>query len=161
MNFLWAHTNKLNAYLKLVSAIFYFFTKWLPIKNYEKCFLFYLKNSFHSLDIQIFVFFPPAFNTFQIQKSKWKWNILWCHEWAWTYRPSQIPRKEKTLRVHKNSCKVLIPLCKNNSNLPMCSFFFSCQVLGCLLLSFTVLSWFLHRCAVLTFCLFVFTETNF
>ena len=72
-----------------------------------------------------FCIFSPAFNTFQIQKSKWKWNILWCHELGWTYRPSQIPRKETALRVHKNSCKVLIPLCKNNSNLPMClSFFF-------------------------------------
>ena len=35
---------------------FYFFTKWQPFKNYEKCFLFYLKSSFHSSVIQIFVF---------------------------------------------------------------------------------------------------------
>ena len=42
--------------LKLVSAIFYFFTKWQPFKNYEKCFLFHWKSSSHSRDIQIFVF---------------------------------------------------------------------------------------------------------
>ena len=47
------------AYLKLVSAIFIkclFFHQ--PIKIYEKCFLFNLKSSFRSQDIQIFVFFP-------------------------------------------------------------------------------------------------------
>ena len=40
---------------KLVSAIFYFFTKWQPFKNCEKCFLFYLKSSFRAWNIQIFV----------------------------------------------------------------------------------------------------------
>ena len=35
---------------------FYLFTKWKPFKNYEKCFLFHLKSSFHSQDIQLFVF---------------------------------------------------------------------------------------------------------
>ena len=33
---------------------FLFFTKWLPFKNYEKCFLFHLKSWFPSQDIQIF-----------------------------------------------------------------------------------------------------------
>ena len=33
-----------------------YFTKWHPFKNYEKCFLFHLKSSFWSQDIQIFVF---------------------------------------------------------------------------------------------------------
>ena len=33
-----------------------FFTKKKPFKNYEKCFLFHLKSSFRSRDIQIFVF---------------------------------------------------------------------------------------------------------
>ena len=45
--------------LRLVSAIFVkmvFFTKWYSVKNYEKCFLFHPKSSFHSWDIQIFVF---------------------------------------------------------------------------------------------------------
>ena len=32
---------------------------------------------------------------------------------------------QTTLRVHENSCTVLIPLCKNNLNLSMCSAFFS------------------------------------
>ena len=35
---------------------FYFLTKWCPFKNYEKCFLFHLKISFRSRDIQFFVF---------------------------------------------------------------------------------------------------------
>ena len=45
--------------LKLVSAIFnkfLFFTNWQPFKNYERCFLFHLKSSFRSRDIQIFLF---------------------------------------------------------------------------------------------------------
>ena len=45
--------------LKLVSAIFYqiiLFTYWQPLKNYEKRFLFNLKSSFCSRDIQIFAF---------------------------------------------------------------------------------------------------------
>ena len=44
--------------LKLVSAIFY-----QIFENYEKCFLFHLKSSFRSRDIQIFVFsgFPLLF----------------------------------------------------------------------------------------------------
>ena len=46
-------------YLRLVSAIFHFFTK----KNYEKCFLFHLKSSFRCRDIQIFVFLSsPIFS---------------------------------------------------------------------------------------------------
>ena len=51
--------------LKLVSAIFfqfYFYTKWSPFENYGKCFLSYLKSSFRSRDIQIFVF--PSFPLF-------------------------------------------------------------------------------------------------
>ena len=42
----------------------------------EKCFLFYLKSSFRSRDIQIFKIFPLPFHTFQIQKNKWKCNNL-------------------------------------------------------------------------------------
>ena len=63
-------------------STFYFFTKWQLFKNYEKCFLFLLKCSFLSRDIQIFVIFPLPFHTFQIKKDKWKWNNLWCHELA-------------------------------------------------------------------------------
>ena len=50
---------------------FYFFTKWEPFKNYEKC-LFHLECSFHSWDIQMFVIFSLPFHSFQIQKGKWK-----------------------------------------------------------------------------------------
>ena len=46
--------------LKLVSAIFYFCTTWWSFKNHEKCFLFHLKSSFRSRDIQIFVFPSPS-----------------------------------------------------------------------------------------------------
>ena len=61
---------------------FLFFTKCYPFKNFEKCILFHLKSYFRSRDIQIFVIFPLPFHTFQIQKNKWTWNNLWCHELA-------------------------------------------------------------------------------
>ena len=69
--------------LKLVSGIFYQIFIFLPnepFKNYEKCFLFHLKSTFRSQDIQIFVIFPLPFHTFQIQKDKWNLNNLLCHE---------------------------------------------------------------------------------
>ena len=52
-----------NLCLKLVSAIFYQIFIFSPndresFKNYEKCFLFHLKSSFRSQDIQLFVLFP-------------------------------------------------------------------------------------------------------
>ena len=69
--------------LKLVSGIFYqifiFSPNYSPLKT-EKCFLFHLKSSFRSWDIQIFVIFLLPFHTFRIQKGKWKLNNLWCHE---------------------------------------------------------------------------------
>ena len=34
----------------------FFFTKWQPSNDYEKCFLFHLKSSFDCQDIQLFVF---------------------------------------------------------------------------------------------------------
>ena len=65
-NFIWTflavldtHAPIKKKYLKLVSAVFYqilFFTKRWPFKNYEKCFLFHLKSSFRSRDIQFFLF---------------------------------------------------------------------------------------------------------
>ena len=65
--------------LKLVSAIFYeifnFSPNDSPLKT-EKCFLFHLKSSFRSPDIQIFVIFSFPFYAFQIQKDKWKWDNL-------------------------------------------------------------------------------------
>ena len=47
------------------SSNFYFSPNDSPLKNYEKCFLFLLKSSFRSQDIQIFVIpssplFPPV-----------------------------------------------------------------------------------------------------
>ena len=77
---------KLTYSLKLVSAIFlsifYFFTKWWPFKNYEDYFLFHLKTSFLSRDVQVFIFLSLPVNTFQTQTKKWKSINLWCHELA-------------------------------------------------------------------------------
>ena len=74
--------NLWDACVRYFYQIFIFFTKWQSFKNYEKCFLFHLKSSFCSQDVQIFVFFPLPFNTFQKEKDKFKWNNLWCHELA-------------------------------------------------------------------------------
>ena len=67
-------TNFEYKYLKLVSAIFYqifiFSPNDSPFKA-DKCFLFYLKSSFRSRDIQIFVIFSLLFHTFHIQNDKW------------------------------------------------------------------------------------------
>ena len=59
-------------------SIFYFFIQkiWIFFK-------FYLKSSFHSWDIRIFVIFSLPFHTFQIQKKELKWHNLWCNELAW------------------------------------------------------------------------------
>ena len=40
----------------------------------EKIFLFHLKSSFRSRDIQLFINFFLPFHAVQIQKGKWKWN---------------------------------------------------------------------------------------
>ena len=40
----------------------------------KNVFLFHVKSSFRSQDIQIFVIFSLPFHTFQLQKDKWKWN---------------------------------------------------------------------------------------
>ena len=44
---------------------FYFFSKQWTSKNYKKCFLFYIKSSFHSRVIKFFVIFSLLFHTFQ------------------------------------------------------------------------------------------------
>ena len=54
----------------LFSSNLFFFTKWQPFKSYEKCFLFCLRSSFCSWDIQFFVFlyfplFLPVGNCFR------------------------------------------------------------------------------------------------
>ena len=85
------------------------------------------------------------------------------------YRPLQISCMvmtghitwmQMTLHGHENLSTVLITLFKNNLNLPMRSSFFFCLVVGCLLLSFIMLSCLLPHCTALI-CLFVFTETDF
>ena len=55
--------------LKLVSAISYQIFIFSPndSPSYEKYFLFHLKSSFRSQNIQIFVVFSLPFHTFQIQ----------------------------------------------------------------------------------------------
>ena len=66
-------------YLKLVFAIFDQFFIFSPNDSplkHEKCFLFHLKSSFRSQDIQIFFIVSLPFQTFQIQKGRWKWNNL-------------------------------------------------------------------------------------
>ena len=70
----------LNEILKLVSAIFYqiftFSPNYSPSKTMKNVFLFHLKSSSCSQDIQILVIFSLPFHTFKIQKDKWKWNNL-------------------------------------------------------------------------------------
>ena len=71
--------------LKLVSAIFYqifLFHQTITLQKLWKMFLFHVKSSSRSWDIQIFVIFALPFCTFQIQNDKWKLNNLWCHELA-------------------------------------------------------------------------------
>ena len=51
-----ANTCMIYYVVKACILYIFFFTKWWPFKNYEKCFLLYLKSFFYSLDIQIFVF---------------------------------------------------------------------------------------------------------
>ena len=49
---------------------FYFPPYDSPLKTMKKCFLFHLKSSFRSRDIQIFVIFSLPFHIFRIQKDK-------------------------------------------------------------------------------------------
>ena len=67
--------SKVKAFVCCFLSNFYFF-----IKNYEKCFLYHWKSSFCSQDVQNFVIFSLPFQTFQVQKGKWKCNNLWWHE---------------------------------------------------------------------------------
>ena len=59
-------------------SIFYFFNKWQPFKNYKKCFLFYLKSSLCSQDIQFFIIFPffSKFSRFKRKNAKDVMNWL-------------------------------------------------------------------------------------
>ena len=74
-------TNNLKLLPAIFCQIFIFSSNGSPLKTMENV-LFHVKSSFRSRDIQIFVIFSLPFNTFQIQKGKWKLNNLWCHKLA-------------------------------------------------------------------------------
>ena len=70
----------LKACVRYFLSNFYFSQNDSPLKTMKNVFLFHLKSSFRSRDIQIFVIFSLPFQTFQIQKGRGRWNNLWCHE---------------------------------------------------------------------------------
>ena len=75
-------STKLKASVRYFLSSFYFFTKWWPLKNYEKCFFISSKKLLSFLRYSDFYDFSLHFQSFQIQKNKWKWNNLWCRELA-------------------------------------------------------------------------------
>ena len=69
---LWYFQISKKFHLKLVFAIFYQFFIFSPSdrpSKTEKCFLFHLKSSFCSWDIQIFVIFPLPFCTSRFKRT--------------------------------------------------------------------------------------------
>ena len=58
---------------------FYFFHQMIALQKLWKMFI-SSKKLFLFSSTQIFAIFPLLFHTFQIQKNKWRWNNLWCHE---------------------------------------------------------------------------------
>ena len=70
-----------------------------------------------------------------------------------------VMRMQVALHMHKNLCALLIPLCKNNLNLPMFSFF--CPLFGCLFLLSIMMSCLLPRCGVLIFLFVCFYRERF
>ena len=70
------HIRLFRACVRYFLSNFYFSPKDGPSKTMKSVFLFHLKSSFGSRDIQIFVIFSLPFHTFQIQKDKQKWNNL-------------------------------------------------------------------------------------
>ena len=63
---------------------------------------------------------------------------------------------QNALHIHEHLCRVLIPPCKNNLNLPIRLSFFFCPVLGCLFFLFIKLSCSLPCCvAFFIVCLYV------
>ena len=71
------------AVLKLVSAIFIkflFFHQIIALQKLWKKFSILSKMLFSFSRYSNFCNFSLPFRTFQIQKNKWKWNKLWCHE---------------------------------------------------------------------------------
>ena len=76
----YAESSRVKACVRYFYQIFIFSPNGSPLKPIKNVFLFHLKSSFHSQNIQIFVIFSFPFHTFQIQMDKWKWNNLLCHE---------------------------------------------------------------------------------
>ena len=52
-----------------MSTVLCFFTKWLPFKNYQKHFLFHLKNFLCSQDFQFFVILSFPFHTSRFKRT--------------------------------------------------------------------------------------------
>ena len=68
---------------KLVSAIFIsflFFHQMITLQKLWSVFYFIKKALFVLQIFKVLYFFPLLFHTFQIEKDKWKWNNMWCHE---------------------------------------------------------------------------------
>ena len=70
----------------LVSAISYHFFIFSlndsPSKTMKSVFFISSKKLLSFSRYSNFCIFSLPFHTFQIQKDKWKWNNLWCHELA-------------------------------------------------------------------------------
>ena len=66
-----------DVYLKPCFLNFLFLHQMIALQKLG--FLFHIRSWFCSWDIQIFVIFSLLFQTFQIQKEKWKYSNLWCH----------------------------------------------------------------------------------
>ena len=77
------YSGKTSLNLKLVSAIFHqifiFSSNDIPSNTMKNVF-FSSKKLFWFSRYWNFCNFSLHFQTFQIQKNKWKWNNLWCHE---------------------------------------------------------------------------------
>ena len=69
-------------YLKLVPAIFLFFHQMTVLQKLWKILFISSKKLFSFWTYSNICTFSLLFHTFQIQKDKWIWNNLWCHELA-------------------------------------------------------------------------------
>ena len=80
-------------------------------------------------------------------------------EIASTVKTVYVTCTQMALHVHKFLCMILIPLCKNNLNLPMCYFFLPCAWLPPPLVHHVVMLPTLLHCTDFD-CFFVFTEVD-
>ena len=83
------------------------------------------------------------------RSSQIAWTVVTVHV--------HITCMQKVLHEHENPCTLLIPLCKNNLNLPMCFFFLPHAWLPPPLVHHVVMLATSLRCADFV-CWFVFTE---